>query len=253
MEGTKIGRALMTGVLAAMLAAGGCKKGKDSATPADGASRLSAETMRLQGMYRYMADAGLFLDCATKKQWPVATEGDNAALERAYGKAKVAAGSSLLVTVDGRLEPRREMDGDGTETTLIVERFVRTWAGETCEGMFEITLQDTRSTLLELNGKPLVAPARENAPYLELSSKKKSAFGFGGCNRFFGTYEATGRSLTFGAMGATRMACPEGMAQEQALFTALDATDRYEIHGSELLLFAGDTLLARFEATGKPG
>ena len=53
-------------------------------------------------------------------------------------------------------------------------------------------------------------------------------------------------------MGATRMACPEGMEQEQELFRAIDATTRYEIHGSKLLLFADDTLVARFEARDKP-
>ena len=48
------------------------------------------------------------------------------------------------------------------------------------------------------------------------------------------------------------MACPEGMKQEQELFRALDATTRYEIHGSKLLLFAHDVLVARFEARAKP-
>ena len=81
----------------------------------------------------------------------------------------------------------------------------------------------------------------DKAPYLELNSKKASAYGFGGCNRFFGSYETSGNSLKFGAMGATRMACPEGMDEEQELFTALGATTRYEIHGSKLMLFAGDT------------
>jgi copper homeostasis protein (lipoprotein) len=49
-------------------------------------------------------------------------------------------------------------------------------------------------------------------------------------------------------MGATRMACPEGMDQEQELFTALGSTTRYEIHGSKLMLFAKEALVARLEA-----
>ena len=254
MKGTTIAHAFVMGALAAMLAAGGCKKGKDSANAADEnkSPPLPSGTMSLQGMYRYMADAALFLDCATREQWPVAMEGDNAALERAYGKAKVDAGSPLLVTVEGRLEPRRKFDSRGKETNLIVERFVRTWPRETCGSMTAVTLDDTYWALLELNGKAIVVEVKDNAPYLELSSKKASAFGFGGCNRFFGTYQAAERSLSFSAMGATRMACPEGMDQEQELFTALAATTRYEIHGSKLLLFAGETLLARFEARAKP-
>ena len=56
------------------------------------------------------------------------------------------------------------------------------------------------------------------------------------------------QALTFGAMGATRMACPEGMDQEQELFTVLGSITRYEIHGSKLMLFADKALVARFEA-----
>lgn len=253
MRGTRITDWLALGLLAALLALGGCKKGKDSATAADEtAPALPSGTMSLQGMYRYMADAGLFFDCATREQWPVAMEADNAALERAYGKAKVEAGSPLLVTVEGRLEPRRKVDSRGTETNLIVERFVRTWPRETCGGMTVVALEDTRWALLELNGETITVDVNDNAPYLELNSKKASAFGFGGCNRFFGSYEANGRSLSFSALGATRMACPDGMQQEQELFTALGATTRYEIHGSKLLLFADQAIVARLEAAPKP-
>ena len=100
MRGMRITDLLATGVLAALLVLGGCKKGKDSADASDATKErpLPSGTMSLQGMYRYMADAGLFLDCATREQWPVAMEADNAALERAYAKAEVAAGSPLLVT-----------------------------------------------------------------------------------------------------------------------------------------------------------
>jgi copper homeostasis protein (lipoprotein) len=54
--------------------------------------------------------------------------------------------------------------------------------------------------------------------------------------------------LKLGALGATRMACPEGMEQEQRLFRVLGMVTRYEIRGSDLLLFAGDQLVAQFEA-----
>ncbi len=254
MMGTKTARALMLGTLAATLLLPGCKKGKESetATEAKKDPPLPSGTMSLQGMYSYMADARLFVDCATGQRWPVATEGDNASLERAYGEARAAPGSPLLVTVEGRLEPRPKVDGPGRETNLIVERFVRTWPRETCGTMHKAMLEETHWELLELNGKPITVRVKDKAPYLELSAKKASAFGFGGCNRFFGSYEATERSLQFSSMGATRMACPEGMQQEQELFRAIDATTRYEIHGSKLLLFADDALLARFEARDKP-
>jgi heat shock protein HslJ len=247
-------RVLLLGALVAALAIAGCKNGKATETAVDEKREPPAPsgTMSLQGMYSYMADAGVFVDCATKEQWPVATEGDNASLERAYGKARVEPGSALLVTVEGRLEPRPKVDARGTETNLIVERFVRTWRRQTCGSINEVALEDTYWALLELDGKTITVNPSQRVPYLELNSKKASAYGFGGCNRFFGTYEATDGSLRIGALGATRMACPEGMQQEQELFAALAQTTRYEIHGSKLLLFADDALVARFEARERP-
>ena len=241
---------LSLSLLIALVAASGCKKGKDTENAADEKREPPppSGTMSLQGMYTYMADAGIFLDCATHEQWPVAHEGDNATLERAYSKAKIAPGSPLLVTVEGGLDARPKVDGRGKETTLIVQRFVRTWPRETCGSVQRVTLEDTTWALLELKGKTITVKVNDKAPYLELNSKKASAYGFGGCNRFFGSYETAGHSLTFGAMGATRMACPEGMDQEQELITVLGSTTRYEIHGSKLMLFADKELVARFEA-----
>jgi hypothetical protein len=55
---------------------------------------------RLQGLYSYMADAGFFVDCASGRRLPVAQEGDNAALESAYARARSTPGGKLLATVD---------------------------------------------------------------------------------------------------------------------------------------------------------
>lgn len=250
MWGTRTTQLLALGFFAGVLALSGCKKGKDSSNAADEKREPPppSGTMSLQGMYSYMADAGIFVDCATHEQWPVAHEGDNATLEREYGKAKIAPGAPLLVTVEGGLDLRRKVDGRGSETTLIVQRFVRTWPRETCGGMQPVTLEDTTWALLELKGKTITVKVNDKAPYLELNSKKASAYGFGGCNRFFGSYETSGRSLTLGTMGATRMACPEGMDQEQEFLTVLGSITRYEIHGSKLMLFADKELVARLEA-----
>ena len=240
---------LVLSLLGAALAMSACKKGKDTVTASEKREPPPPSgTMSLQGMYSYMADAGIFVDCATRERWPVAQEGDNAALERAYSEAKIVPGSPLLVTLEGGLDSRPKVDRRGKETTLIVQRFVRTWPRETCGSMGPVTIEDTRWALLELNGKTITVEVNDKAPYLELNSKKASAYGFGGCNRFFGTYQTSGQSLTLGAMGATRMACPEGMAQEQELLTLLGAVTRYEIHGSKLILFVDQKAVARFEA-----
>jgi heat shock protein HslJ len=252
MKGMQIIQLLALTTLVGTLGLVGCRNSKDTSNAADekhGPPPPSG-TMSFKGMYTYMADAGIFLDCASRQQWPVAQEGDNASLERAYGNARIAPGSPLLVTVEGGLDFRPKVDGPGKETKLIIQRFVRTWPRETCGSVQAANLEDTTWALLDLNGKTITVELNDKAPYLALNSKKASAYGFGGCNRFFGAYETSGQSLSFGAMGATRMACPDGMDQEQEFLSALNATKRYEIHGSKLLLFDGPTLIARFEARG---
>ncbi len=243
-------RMLLASAMAALLFAG-CKNGKNSATAAE-PTREPSQTMSLRGMYSYMADAALFADCATGARWPVATEGDNAALEQAYLKKRTAPGAPLLVAVEGRIEPHPRVDGPGKEPVLIVERFVRASPEQSCGSMDAVTLEDTHWQLLELNGRPVEVEKGGKAPYLELNSKKSSAYGFGGCNRFFGAYRSTSEALEIGALGATRMACPEGMDREQELFRALGTVNRYEIHGAELMLFAGEKRVARFEARPAP-
>jgi copper homeostasis protein (lipoprotein) len=250
MKGTIMIGVLVLGAVAGALTLSGCKKGKESSTAADQGREPppASGTMSLQGMYSYMADAGIFVDCATGERWPVAAEEDNAALERAYGQARTAPGAPLLVTVEGRLQWRPKVDAHGKQKMLIVDRFVRTSPGKTCGHGEPITLDGTHWALFELNGKIVTVGAGRETAYLELNAKKASAYGFAGCNRFFASYQTSGSSLTFGAMGATRMACPEGMDREQELLTALGATSRYQIQGSKLSLFAGETLVARFEA-----
>ncbi|MGB5809033.1 MAG: META domain-containing protein [Polyangiales bacterium] len=238
-------------LLAISVIASGCKKGKDAAN-ANAAATEGLEPsgkLALEGMYSYMADAGLLADCATGVKWRVATEGDNAALESAYAKARNKPGDALLVTVEGRLELREKIDRTGKEKVLIVDRFVRVWPRETCGSLLPAGLEGSNWSLLELNGKPVGVADASRAPFLEFNATKKSAFGFGGCNRFFGSYQ-TGKNgaLEVGALGATRMACPDNMNQEQVFLDTLGKVTRYEIHGSKLLLYAGPTLVARFQA-----
>lgn len=244
---------LLLTALALSLSLSGCKKGKDSSTAEDVKREppKPSGTMSLQGMYSYTDDIWVFEDCATGEQWPVAAD-EEIDFEKAYMTAKRRPGDPLLITVEGRLDVLRKREGRGKETTLIIERLVRVWPRETCGSMTQVSLEDTYWALLELHGKTITVTSNSKAPYLQLNSNKGSAYGFGGCNRFFGSYQVKGDSLSFGAMGSTRMACPEGMDQEQELFDALRTTTRYEIHGSKLLLFAGKALVARFEARAQP-
>jgi len=60
----------------------------------------------------------------------------------------------------------------------------------------------------------------DKVPTLNFSEGKKVA-GFAGCNNFFGSYELTGRTLTFSGLGSTRKLCNEDMDLETAYLKVL--------------------------------
>ncbi|MEZ5863632.1 MAG: META domain-containing protein [Geminicoccaceae bacterium] len=60
--------------------------------------------------------------------------------------------------------------------------------------------------------------------------------GFGGCNRYFGEAEIDGDKIRFGALGSTRMACPEAiMDQESRFFAALELVRFWRVEPTGLL------------------
>lgn len=62
--------------------------------------------------------------------------------------------------------------------------------------------------------------------------------GKGSCNRFFGSAEITGETIKFGPLGATRMACPEAvMNQEAKYLEALQAAEHFERKDSHLQIY----------------
>lgn len=68
------------------------------------------------------------------------------------------------------------------------------------------------------------------------------------CNRFFGPYILNGKSLKFGDLGMTRMACPD-LQYEDAFVQMLDKVSGFEIEGSKLKLLDGKKVLAEFQGT----
>ena len=64
--------------------------------------------------------------------------------------------------------------------------------------------------------------------------------GAGGCNRFTGSYEEEGDSISFGALATTRMACREEvMNAENAYLAALDSASTWSATEDELVLSDG--------------
>jgi copper homeostasis protein (lipoprotein) len=145
---------------------------------------------------------------------------------------------------------RPKMEGQGAQPTLVVERFIGVWPGETCGARFSSApLENTYWKLTRLGGKPVSVATKQREPHFVLNNKTKRIAGSGGCNRFTGTYQQNGDRLTFGKMAMTFMACPEGMETERDFVTALEQVRSWKILGEHLELFDGNgAFLARFEA-----
>ena len=206
--------------------------------------------LAMRGMYWYLADAGYFMECLSRQRWAVAQEGDNATLEREYLNVRRQPGEKLLVDLEGRIEMRSSMEGDAFQPTLVVDRYIGVWPGETCGARFATEpLEDTYWKLTRLGEEPVFVYEQQREPSLVLYSENHRVSGSGGCNRFKGTYQLNGEEIHFGPLASTRMACPKGMDTEDAYFVALEHVKTWNVIGQHLELYdLNGELLARFEA-----
>jgi uncharacterized lipoprotein YbaY/heat shock protein HslJ len=188
----------------------------------------------LTGVYTYAADAGWFIECGTGRRLPVAQEGDNAALESAYGEARYAPTAPLLATVEGRIEEREPMEGP-VRPTLVVDRFIDIKPGS-CEDASAASLENTYWKVMQIRGEPVIVGDRQREPHLILHPHDGRVTGHGGCNSMTGGYAVEDGGISFTQMASTMMACASGMEQERALHDALAAVANWRISGQQLQL-----------------
>ena len=202
--------------------------------------------LQLQGMFSTRADAPRFRECRSQLEWPVARSDDYPSLERAYNEKRSSPGAELRVTLAARIERRARSGGDGTQATLVVERFVRVQPGDSCASeVVQSELGNTRWVPMRIGEGSVTGLERE--PWFELDPRAKHVTGSGGCNRFTGGYESGEGTLRFGALASTRMACP-AMETETAFLKALEGTRRFHLAGRHLdLLDEKGAVLAQLE------
>jgi copper homeostasis protein (lipoprotein) len=204
----------------------------------------------MKGAYTSLADTATFLECSTGQRWPVAQEGVNRELESAYAKMRPAPGAAVLVEVDGLATGRPRMEGQGPQTTLVVERIRRVLPKESCAPRFaSAPLADTLWRLTHLGDRVVPSPTdRRREPSLTFTAEGSSFSGSSGCNRLIGTYVVSNATMTMKS-GGTMMACKDEMKTEAAFLSALQATRTYRIMGRVLeLMDAKGVRVARFEA-----
>lgn len=110
-------------------------------------------------------------------------------------------------------------------------------------------LLNTYWKLVRLGDTPIVIEDDQREPYFVLYSEDQRVGGYGGCNRLTGQYVLSEDTLTFSQVGATMMACTDGMEHERAFFDALGQGARWRIQGETLeLLDANGQQVALFES-----
>jgi len=94
---------------------------------------------------------------------------------------------------------------------------------------------------VELAGVRVPSAGDKREPFITFKGGRVT--GSDGCNRFTGSYELKGESLTFGEIAGTRMACPDTAETERRFQGALKGTSRWRLAGGRLEFYG---------ATGKP-
>lgn len=207
-------------------------------------------SLTLRGAFRYMADAPLFTDCRTGQRWPVAMQGDYKALEAAYLQVRRQPGEELMATLEGQVAIRPNPDGGRPIPTLVVERYIGIWPGETCGATSSTaSLQETYWKLTRIADQPVIVAPNQREPNLVFRTEQSRVTGSGGCNSLTGAYKLNGSELIISGVAATRMACIEGMDTEAAFFKALENVRSWKILGQHLELYdSGGNPLVRLEA-----
>jgi heat shock protein HslJ len=127
----------------------------------------------------------------------------------------------IVASSDSELRLKIRDPGEGVELRLVPA------AAETPAEK----LAGTSWRLEKLGAEPIFAGA---LPTLDFPEAGRIA-GRGPCNRCFADVEIRGDRLRIGAIGSSRMACPDSvMEQERLYFSALENAERFEIEGDLL-------------------
>jgi len=208
----------------------------------------------MEGMYKTMADAGMFKDCITGKYYPVSFEGDNVALEKAYLKETNGTGSYIKVEVKAKVLKRPKMEGDSEEDTLLIEQFIRLESDADCtEQHASVPITNNYWKLITLYAKDVKVDANEREAHMLL---REGLNGVGalkvvtGCNTLPGDYKLDENTIFFHLKTSEKKeeVC-KNVDIEKNFLAALASTSYWEIKGENLTLFDDmDNILATFKA-----
>ncbi len=210
------------------------------------------------GLFRYLADAPSFDDCASGRTVPVEMAGAYPDLQRSYLRLQRAPGEALMAQINGSLKLLPSIEGGRLVPTLHVDKTLGFRPGVTCPAVLRnAPLRGTRWVLVRLGAQQIEVPAATltgrralpHTPHLILEKNRAALSGAGGCNRINGRYALTAEGATFQTLQTSGMACASGMDIERGLLSALASARKWRVAGDLLELLDDDSvLLARFFA-----
>lgn len=209
--------------------------------------------LTMRGKFLYLADAYVFQECRTGKNYPLVFETPDASVEKQYLALRPGAGKPVLATLRGRFVMQRPEKGAASREHIVVQKFKRFWPEGTCKdpGTPAVRLSGTYWRVVAIAGSPNVLKKSGKVPNLVFSLYGNSVKGFTGCNSLMGSYTKSATTLSFSKLGTTRMACPGRSGEtELAFLTALRKTSGWKISGKTLELFDSKNRLLMRLKTG---
>lgn len=96
--------------------------------------------------------------------------------------------------------------------------------------------------IIEINGTAVVPAPGQEFPFIGFDTKNGTVYGNSGCNRMTGSFDVNAKpgTLSLGAMGSTRMACPD-MTVEQRVLEALAQVKKYKKLGEDNMALCGSS------------
>ena len=95
-------------------------------------------------------------------------------------------------------------------------------------------------------GEEEVSAPPQQIPHVAFHAEESRVAGFGGCNRFFASYEQNDEKIKISIMGGGRARCPELGTLEQDFMRALQLSERFKRDGDKLILMQGEKKLIEF-------
>ncbi|QUM75879.1 YbaY family lipoprotein [Moritella sp. 24] len=157
-------------------------------------------------------------------------------------RAKIEHNGQLLFTNTEHIDA---FANQGAKSTEVLVSQVRAEVKEDGQASFA----NTHWQLSMLGTQQITSEVTTQKPYLTFNQDDNKVFGFAGCNRFSGNYEALANNVSLTQLVTTKKLCFQQMNLETKFLTALSEAGNYNVIDNTLTLYSnGGIALGQFTA-----